>query len=93
MRYPKRHSTYGRVIVKTIQLFLGKYTALLREHFDFAKCCTVARCAQMENTGDMDAKLFYILWYNRAFSEKGGWFLGFSWQESRSFMPVKPDFP
>ena len=26
MRYPKRHSTYGRVKVKTIQLFLGKYT-------------------------------------------------------------------
>ena len=25
MRYPKRHSTCGRVIVKTIQLFLGKY--------------------------------------------------------------------
>ena len=24
-RYPKRHSTYGRVKVKTIQLFLGKY--------------------------------------------------------------------
>ena len=23
--YPKRHSTYGRVKVKTIQLFLGKY--------------------------------------------------------------------
>ena len=30
MRYPKRHSTYGRVIVKTIQLFLGKYK--LREN-------------------------------------------------------------
>ena len=26
MRYSKRHSTYGRVKVKTIQLFLGKYT-------------------------------------------------------------------
>ena len=25
MRYPKRHSIYGRVKVKTIQLFLGKY--------------------------------------------------------------------
>ena len=24
MRYPRRHSTYGRVKVKTIQLFLGK---------------------------------------------------------------------
>ena len=29
MRYPKRHSTYGRVIVKTIQLFLGKYSFFL----------------------------------------------------------------
>jgi len=29
MRYPKKHSTYGRVIVKTIQLFLGKYTLSL----------------------------------------------------------------
>ena len=28
MRYPKRHSTYGRVKVKTIQLFLGKYNIL-----------------------------------------------------------------
>ena len=26
MRYPKRHSIYGRVKVKTIQLFLGKYS-------------------------------------------------------------------
>ena len=25
-RYPKRHSTYGRVKVKSIQLFLGKYS-------------------------------------------------------------------
>jgi hypothetical protein len=47
----------------------------------------------MENTGDMDAKLFYILLHNRVFSEKGDWFLGFSWQESRSFMPVKSDLP
>ena len=28
MRYPKRHSTYGRVKVKTIQLFPGKYKKL-----------------------------------------------------------------
>ena len=28
-RYPKRHSTYGRVKVKTIQLFLGKYSVNL----------------------------------------------------------------
>ena len=28
MRYPKRHSTYGRVKLKTIQLFLGKYSVL-----------------------------------------------------------------
>jgi hypothetical protein len=28
-----------------------------------------------------------------AFSEKGGWFLGERWQENRSFLPVKSDFP
>ena len=28
MRYPKGHSTYGRVKVIIIQLFLGKYTLL-----------------------------------------------------------------
>ena len=27
------------------------------------------------------------------FSEKGGWFLGERWQESRSFLPVNFDFP
>ena len=32
-RYPKRHSTYGRVKVKTIQLFLGKYREVQR-HID-----------------------------------------------------------
>ena len=28
IKVPNRHSTYGRVKVKTIQLFLGKYTEL-----------------------------------------------------------------
>ena len=30
MRYPKRHSTNGRVKVKTIQLFLGKYNGIIK---------------------------------------------------------------
>ena len=35
MRYPKRHSTYGRVIVKTIQLFLGKYSKWAKDYATF----------------------------------------------------------
>jgi hypothetical protein len=34
-RYPQRHSTYGRVKVKSIQLFLGKYNFLPFCHFVF----------------------------------------------------------
>jgi len=33
MRYPKGHSTYGRVIVKTIQLFLGEYKQIKSKQY------------------------------------------------------------
>jgi len=35
IKVPNRHSTYGRVKVKTIQLFLGKYSLFLDDlpHF------------------------------------------------------------
>ena len=55
----------------------------------------------MENTGDVDAKLFYILLHNRVFSEKGGIFMegkskfgltkiGVSCHETPTFLGSKP---
>ena len=57
MRYPKRHSTYGRVKVKTIQLFLGKYRAVT------AGNCYTVTVLQFPKGFSIPKKYFYIYIY------------------------------
>ena len=54
---------------------------------------TWSHCDHVTAIIKQSIKLFYTKIFLRAFSEKGGWFLGERWQESRSFLPVNFDFP
>ena len=62
MRYPKRHSTYGRVIVKTIQLFLGKYKIMGLLH---VACCKIDFEKSLQEGEMYNYKSYiYYIYYN-----------------------------